>query len=99
MNEKAICSYAWNTWSLWYSVRRGWISKTIDGLKNLVANFIIYANSIDWVSDIFLENNSLNLLERWNKESRYRYIPIILGLDDWNLVEVRFMLAPILINR
>lgn len=97
--EKVIWSYSWDIRDIWDLVRMRYIGSDLDDTyEKLVKMIEIIRNNNElnnFIIQGIVEDNIWNNSERGPKETQYRDLKIQFKTNEWNLIEVQFMVNEI----
>lgn len=93
--EKIISSYSWDIREMWDLVRMRYIASDLEDSYNKLIKLITIIKKnhrlnhliVQWI----VEDNIWNNSERGTKETQYRDLKIQLKTNEWNLIEVQFI--------
>lgn len=93
--EKIISSYSWDIREMWDLVRMRYIASDLEDSYNKLIKLITIIKKNHRLNNLIVqwivEDNIWNNSERWSKETQYRDLKIQLKTNEWNLIEVQFI--------
>jgi hypothetical protein len=93
--EKIISSYSWDIREMWDLVRMRYIASDLEDSYNKLIKLITIIKKNHRLNNLIVqwivEDNIWNNSERWKKETQYRDLKIQLKTNEWNLIEVQFI--------